>query len=172
MGLTGKWWGYEHHGVKPDIICFGKKSQVCGMMATDKILKVKNNVFTESSRLNSTWGGNLVDMFRATKYLELIKEEKMVANAAKMGKYLLSELDKLQKQFPEKISNVRGKGLMIAFDCMDHDKRNRLLEILQKNFMVALPCGVKSVRFRPALNLKKSDAAKGIMILKKSLKAL
>ncbi len=172
MGLTGKWWAYQHMGFTPDIVCFGKKSQVCGIMVTDKLLKVKQNVFVESSRLNSTWGGNLVDMFRATKYLQIIESEKLVKNAETMGKLLMTLLKEIQNDFPEKVSNLRGKGLMIAFDCINKKKRNRLLEIIQSNLMIALPCGIKSVRFRPPLNLTKKDAIKGIKIIRKSLKAL
>ncbi|MDD3627795.1 MAG: L-lysine 6-transaminase [bacterium] len=172
MGLTGKWWAFQHCGITPDIVCFGKKSQVCGIMATDKLIKVKDNVFQECSRLNSTWGGNLVDMFRATKYLEIIQSENLVKNAEKMGALIMMHLDKLQKEFPAKISNVRGKGLMIAFDCKSPEQRHKLLGIMQKNLMIALPCGKKSVRFRPPLNISKSEVEKGMEILRKSLMAL
>jgi L-lysine 6-transaminase len=63
VGLTGKFWAHEHY-VKPDILAFGKKAQVCGILAGTRIDDLDTNVFRVSSRINSTWGGNLVDMVR------------------------------------------------------------------------------------------------------------
>ncbi|RLF57722.1 MAG: L-lysine 6-transaminase, partial [Thermoplasmata archaeon] len=85
VGLTGKMWAYQHFDFNPDILCFGKKTQVCGIMVSGRVDEVKENVFTVSSRINSTFGGNLVDMVRCQKYLEVIEEEKLVDNARKRG---------------------------------------------------------------------------------------
>ena len=89
VGLTGRMWAYENFGVTPDILCFGKKMQICGMLASKRIDEVPDNVFVESSRINSTWGGSLVDMVRATEYLKIIHEEKLVEGAAKLGQKML-----------------------------------------------------------------------------------
>jgi len=78
VGLTGMMWAHEHFDVKPDILAFGKKTQVCGIMVGEKVDEVKDNVFSVSSRINSTWGGNLVDMVRCQKYLEVIKNENLI----------------------------------------------------------------------------------------------
>ena len=71
VGLTGKMWAHEHFDFKPDILAFGKKTQVCGIMVNNRVDELSDNVFNVSSRLNSTWGGNLVDMVRCQKYLEV-----------------------------------------------------------------------------------------------------
>lgn len=171
IGLTGKMWAYQHFpGAQPDLISFGKKTQICGMMSTDRINEV-DSVFKVSSRINSTFGGNLVDMVRCQKYLEIIAEDNLVANAASVGDYLHAGLQDLAKHH-EKISNVRGRGLLLAFDCPDGEFRKNLRESLYENHMMALTCGEKSMRFRPGLTLTREDAAKGLEILDSCLKKL
>jgi len=173
VGLTGKMWCHEHFtNAKPDAIAFGKKMQVCGTLISKRIDEVERNVFIESSRLNSTWGGNLVDMVRAGKYLEIIREEKLVENAAKMGNYTLKELEKIETEFSKYISNVRGRGLMIAFDVCCGDDRSRLIGKCFKNGLACLGCGDHSVRFRPSLNISAAEIDQGIDILRKSLKEM
>jgi L-lysine 6-transaminase len=78
VGLTGKMWAYQHFDFEPDILAFGKKTQVCGIMVSNRVDEIKENVFAVPSRLNSTWGGNLVDMVRCQKYLEIIDEENLI----------------------------------------------------------------------------------------------
>src|SRR5690606_31216893 len=128
VGLTGRMWAYQHYGVTPDIICFGKKTQVCGIMATARIHEVERNVFAERSRINSTFGGNLVDMVRCQRYLEIIEEDKLVQNADKVGAYLLGKLRELSQQHPHMLSNARGKGLFLAIDAASPELRDRLFE--------------------------------------------
>ncbi len=157
MGLTGKWWAHQHYDVKADIIAFGKKSQVCGIMASDRVLEVEKNVFQESSRLNSTWGGNLIDMIRAQKYVEIIEKEGLVQNAAVMGSYLVEELEKIKDDSNGKISNVRGKGMMIAFDLENGEKRAAAIDSIKQQGVLVLPCGYNSIRLRPPLNVSKEE---------------
>jgi len=170
VGLTGKMWCFQNFGVTPDMFAFGKKTQVCGFLATTRVDEVEDNVFVESSRLNSTWGGNLVDMVRCHKYLEVIRDENLVENAASMGKILISELEDFQKAFPQHISNARGEGLMTAFDLPDPDLRSKFLANLIKNGLIALPCGMNSIRFRPPLIVSEDDIKAGIEILRKTAK--
>src|SRR5881392_2568202 len=85
VGLTGKMWAFQNFGVEPDMFCFGKKTQVCGFASNDRIFDIEENVFTVASRINSTWGGNLTDMVRAQRFFEIIEEEKLIENAAKVG---------------------------------------------------------------------------------------
>jgi L-lysine 6-transaminase len=155
FGLTGKAWCYEHFNIIPDLMCFGKKSQVCGFCSTKKIDSVHNNVFNVSSRINSTWGGNLLDMVRATIYLKIIKEDNLIENAEVIGKYFLDKL----KELP--LKNIRGRGLMIAFDVENRDEFYG--KIMEKIF--CLKCGEKSIRFRPHLTFSKEDADYAVKFL-------
>ena len=172
IGLTGKFWCYQHFGVVPDIISFGKKAQVCGIMATDRVDEVEENVFNISSRINSTWGGNLVDMVRSQKILEIIEEDNLVENAEKVGKYLLDKLLELQESFPELISNTRGRGLMCAFDLPDTAMRNKVRQMAFEKGAIILPCGAKTIRFRPALICQNDDVDRLIAILYDVLKSV
>jgi len=137
MGLTGKWWAFQHYGIVPDIVCFGKKTQICGIMATKRVDNVKDNVFHLPSRINSTWGGNLIDMVRSTRFLEIIEEDDLVKNAAVVGDYFLEKLKKLQEKYPKSLTNARGKGLMVAFDCFSPEYSGKVVSTAYKK---TAPC--------------------------------
>lgn len=168
MGVTGKMWAYQHFGVTPDLISFGKKTQVCGVMSTTRIDDVEGNVFQVSSRINSTWGGNLVDMVRGARYLQIIRDENLVDNATRVGGILKQELERLQADFRQ-VSNVRGLGLFLAFDLPDGDARDQVRQACWEAGFATLPCGPRSIRFRPSLTFSEADVVKGIGILREVL---
>jgi L-lysine 6-transaminase len=174
VGLTGKMWAHEHFGpeARPDIISFGKKTQVCGIFVSQRVDEVENNVFHESSRLNSTWGGNLTDMVRFTLYLDIIKKEALVERAAQSGEVLMQGLHALANEFADLVSNVRGRGLMAAFDLPTTEQRDRLLTLIQEEGALILGCGHKTVRFRPHLNITHEEIALGMEIITRALKRL
>jgi L-lysine 6-transaminase len=144
-------------GFEPDIVCFGKKSQVCGIMAGPRIDEVEENVFRVSSRLNSTWGGNLADMVRCEIILEAIESERLVENAAEVGACLLERLKDVGERFPDRVSNVRGRGLLCAFDCPSTEDRDGLLRRAREKKLLVLPCGERSIRLRPALTVHRDE---------------
>jgi L-lysine 6-transaminase len=172
IGLTGKMWAYQHFGIVPDIVAFGKKVQVCGIMVTGRVDEAKDNVFVVASRINSTWGGNLTDMVRAQRILEIIEEENLVENAAQVGSYLLAKFEAMSQQFPKLISNVRGRGLMCAFDLPNTELRGKFRELCYDQCLMILASGPKSVRCRPALICSNKDVDAVIAIMSGVLKKM
>jgi L-lysine 6-transaminase len=166
LGLTGKMWAYEHFDIIPDMMCFGKKTQVCGFCSTDRINEVEDNVFNTSGRINSTWGGNIVDMVRFKYIVNAIKKENLINNAHEVGSHLLWCLRSVTG-----IDNVRGRGLMIAFDLPTTELRDRTANLLQEN-MVILKCGTNSIRLRPPLTFSIKDADMACLYIKEATENL
>jgi len=171
IGITGKMWAHEYF-VKPDMITFGKKTQICGFMSSTRIDDVMDNVFHKPSRINSTFGGNLVDMVRFARVLEIIEEEKLVDQARETGEHLQGKLTRLEEEFPGLISNTRGKGLLRAMDIDSAQNRDQLRSKTYEGGLILIGCGDRSIRFRPPLNLKKSEVDEGIEIIRKALKEI
>ena len=170
LGATGTIWAYQQLGVTPDLIAFGKKTQVCGVMSTKRIDEVKENVFHVSSRINSTWGGNLVDMVRCARYLEIIEEDDLVDNAARVGRVFLEGLERMQSRSP-RVSNVRGRGLMLAFDLPDGKRRADVQRKCWDAGLAVLVCGPRSIRFRPSLVFSQDDVGRALGIMEQVLAA-
>ena len=181
IGITGSMWAHQsfnpnicncncdNSNILPDIISFGKKTQVCGIFASNRLDEVEDNVFNQSSRLNSTWGGSLVDMVRFTLYLEIIENENLLENANKMGKELGDQLITLQKKHPNLISNARNRGLFGAFDFPDPETRDKVNDMILEEGTMMLGCGTKTIRFRPHLNISKSELEDGFGMIDNAL---
>jgi len=171
IGLTGKMWAHEHF-VNPDMLAFGKKTQVCGFLCSKRIDEVPDNVFKVASRLNSTWGGSLTDMVRVQRYLEIIDEERLVDHARTEGEYLLRQLEAIQNEFAALVRNARGRGLFCAFDLPTKDVRQKFREKCFERGLIMLGSGEFAVRFRPPLNISRPEIDEGLSIIRQSLKAL
>jgi L-lysine 6-transaminase len=173
VGPTGTAWAYQQLGLEPDVVAFGKKVQLGGIMAGRRVDEVPDNVFRVSGRINSTWGGGLADMVRSRRLLEVIERDRLFDQAAATGTWLLAELAELGTRFPGLVSNVRGRGLMCAFDLPGADKRDLLLTILREQERVLLlPSGTRSIRFRPALTISQGELATGCKAIGRSLDSL
>ncbi|MDO3638447.1 L-lysine 6-transaminase [Mycolicibacterium arseniciresistens] len=155
--MTGTAWAYQQLGVAPDVVAFGKKTQVCGVMAGRRVDEVADNVFRVGSRINSTWGGNLTDMVRARRILEVIESDDLMARAGKAGRYLRDELDRLASDFPGLVGDVRGRGLMCAFSLPSAAQRDALIARLWELRVIMLASGADSVRFRPPLTVTRDE---------------
>ena len=169
VGTTGRWWAYQHFGFLPDLLAFGKKMQICGILAGRRLDDV-DSVFKHPSRINSTWGGNLVDMVRATRYLQVIENENLVENAAKMGDYFVQRLGDLAARRPGQLTNVRGRGLFVALTLESPARRDALLHALFDERVLALKSGASSIRFRPPLTVSHGEIDEAVSALDRILR--
>ncbi len=169
VGLTGTPWCYQQLGLAPDIVAFAKKLQVGGIMAGRRVDDVGDNVFTVSSRINSTWGGSLVDMVRSRRLLEIIEADGLFDAAARRGDWLLAGLHDVGHHHQNLVTNVRGRGLMCAIDLPDAHRRDLVVAGLREERVLALPCGERSVRFRPALSVTEDELGIGLLALERVL---
>jgi L-lysine 6-transaminase len=165
VGMTGRFWAFEHFDVTPDLIAFAKKLQVGGVMAGPRLDDEPENVFRVPSRINSTWGAHIVDMFRATRILKVIERYDLVGNASRMGEHLLYGLHSI----PD-ITNVRGRGLMCAFDLPDTETRDRAVKACMDAGLLVPPCGTRSIRFRPPLTVTSDEIDEALNRLQSALR--
>ncbi|MCB0937630.1 MAG: aminotransferase class III-fold pyridoxal phosphate-dependent enzyme, partial [Mycobacterium sp.] len=170
-GITGTAWAYQQLGFAPDIVAFGKKTQVCGVMAGRRVDEVADNVFTVSSRINSTWGGNLVDMVRSRRILEVVEADGLFAHAERLGAQLRTMLDALALELPDLVHDVRGRGLMCAFSLPTTAQRDALLTALWERGVIMLGSGPDSVRFRPALTVTRAELERAVAAVREVLLA-
>ena len=172
VGLSGEMWACESLGVMPDIIAFGKKAQVCGIIATDRVDEVEENVFHKSSRINSTWGGNLVDMVRFQRFLEVIEVEDLVGNSREVGAYLLEQIRILVADYPDLLANGRGRGLLCAMTVASKRERDAILAGCLERGVMIIGAGERAIRFRPPLNISREQVDEGINVIRASIDAL
>ncbi|MGA6120318.1 L-lysine 6-transaminase [Sphingobacterium anhuiense] len=165
IGLTGSMWAYQTIGVVPDLIAFGKKTQVCGLLANKaKFDRVEKHVFKESSRINSTFGGDFTDMMRFKLILEVIEQEKLIEQIPKKGEHFIQKLEALASKH-EQISNIRGKGLFIAFDFPNEQERDKFIKDAFAKKLILLGCGERTIRFRPHLNIQMNEIDEAFTIM-------
>jgi L-lysine 6-transaminase len=172
LGMTGTMWAYQQLGLEPDLVSFGKKTHVCGVMAGGRLAEVEENVFRTPSRINSTFGGGVVDMVRATIMLEVIERDGLVDRAAKRGEHLLGLLRDLEARHGV-VSNARGRGLFCAIDLPDGPTRDAVTSRqFSDEHVIMLGCGSRSVRFRPTLTVTEDELDEGVAALDRVLATL
>lgn len=170
-GRTGKWFAIEHWNVEPDILC-AAKALASGLPLGVTISKAKFMDWTGGSHA-STFGGNPLSCVAAMAVIEVIKEDRLLENAAKQGTYILKRLDELKGE-SSIIGDVRGKGLMIGMEIVA-DKENskpapdKASEIIMRSWrrgVAVITCGVSTVRIAPPLDITRElvDSALDIIV--------
>jgi L-lysine 6-transaminase len=153
---AGTPWLWQQLGVAPDIVAFAKKSQQAGIYSSTRVDDVPENCFHRPSRINSTWGGNLADMVRATQIIDIILQEKMPENIAARGRQFVTGLRQLGRSGAP-FSNVRGVGSLCAFTLADTATRDAMLGRLRDQRLLALKSGSRAIRFRMPINVSAAE---------------
>ncbi|GAB3283766.1 L-lysine 6-transaminase [Parasphingorhabdus pacifica] len=169
-GLTGTAWAYQGLGLEPDLVAFGKRVQVCGVMGGRRVLDIADNAFREGSRISSTWGGALTDMVRATRILEVVEEDELLEHSRRNGWLMLSGLRELAAEFPAVLRDPRGRGLMCAVSFHDPVMRNRAIGLARERYRTLfLPSGPDSLRCRPPLSASADEITDAVTALRNTL---
>ena len=171
-GFTGTPWAFQQLDVEPDLLAFGKKLHIGGVMAGGRLDEVEHHVFRASSRINSTFGGNLTDMVRATIMLEVYESEGLVEQAAKLGAHLLERLQWLEERH-DALSQARGRGLWASIDVHDGALRDTVRHrLLTDEQVVLLGCGPRTLRFRPTMTVTVDELDEAVDALDRTMTAL
>ena len=177
LGRTGKLWGVEHFGVQPDVTVLGKGlASGIGMSA----VVGKSEIMTMPAGSHAfTPAANPIMVAASRATLEILREEKLVENSAKVGNFIFKELREMSKEH-ELIGEVRGKGLMIGVELVkDREKKEPASEECMKLCYRAFERGLilpyygmkrNVLRITPALTITEEVAKKGIEILEQALK--
>jgi 4-aminobutyrate aminotransferase len=165
MGRTGKWWAFEHYGIKPDVFTSAKALQVGAVVA-------KKSMFpSDPGAISSTWGGgHILDLAMGVETIRTIKKDKLLDNCKRMGNYLVRELKKLRKDYPH-IVNPRGLGLMCAFDLHDKDVRDHMHARMLERGLVTLGTGHSGIRLIPPFIVTKSEIDEAMEVIADSMEA-
>ena len=145
FGVTGEMWYSSKIGLNPDIIIFGKKSQICGIMVNDKYSEAIN---TKYRKLEVTFDGDLIDAVRSEFILNAIEENSLLENVQNKSKIFKKELSGL-------FENYRSVGHLIAFDFSNKQVRDKFVTNAYLNRLLVNPTDNKTIRIRP--NLAFSD---------------
>jgi 4-aminobutyrate aminotransferase len=164
MGRTGKWFCFEHYGVKPDIVTMAKG---IGSGYPLAVIAAGHDLWAKilPGSMGGTFGGNAVACAAGVATLDAMREDGMLQNAARQGDKLMKFFADKQKQYPV-IGEVRGKGLMAAIECVQPGTKEPnaaaakafIGECVKRN-MIIMGAGHfgNCVRFLPALNINDAD---------------
>lgn len=177
FGRTGKWFGIEHYGVEPEIFSLAK-GMGSGMPIGACVFSAKYD-FGVSGAHSNTYGGNLVACASSLASIEVIKKEKLIPRAGKLGKLVTKRLNEMKEKY-RLIGDARGIGLMQAVELVKNKKTktpaikevDRILKHSYKNGLILLPCGTSGVRFIPPLVIKEEELNEGLDIFEKALSAV
>mgnify|MGYP001562214894 CR=1 FL=1 len=165
MGRTGEWWCMQHYNVKPDVMAAAKALQVGATIANKEMFP------TQPGSISSTWGGgHVLDLAIGIEIIRVIKKKNLLLNVKKQGKYLMQCLRELARENVN-VRNVRGVGLMTAFDLPTGKMRNDLVIEAVKRGLVVIGCGMQGIRLIPPYIITKKEIDEAMDIIRASLKA-
>ena len=161
FGTTGKMWYYEHLEIVPDVLVFGKKSQLCGIVASPKYSECMTSPFR---KLEVTFDGELIDALRATYILKAYEEGDLIRRAFSNGIVFRDFLH-------GKVENFRGMGHLLAFDFADRSTRDQFVNACFDKNLLINKAGDKTVRMRPNLAMTQAEIEHFLNLLDEILKS-
>lgn len=168
VARTGKWFAYMHSGVKPDILTFAKGIgggfPVAGFAVPERLA----HVFKPGDH-GGTFGGNPLACAAVYATLTTIKSEGLVDKVAEKGEYFKNELRKLQKKYPDKVTDVRGCGLMLGMEVAGEGKP--IVESCLANNVIVNCTAGNVIRIVPPLIISKEEIDIVVAALDKALAA-
>ena len=167
IGRTGKFFAFEYSGVKPDIVPVAKG--IGGGFPIGAVLMTKKvaSVMVPGTH-GSTFGGNPIAMNVGNAVLDQIFKKGFLKNIQKTSKYFHNELNKIKKDYPKLIKEVRGVGLLIGLQLFID--QSKFIQKLQDNKLLTIRAGENVVRILPPLNVKKPEIDLSIKIIRKVCK--
>jgi|TARA_B100000809_G_scaffold241453_1_gene264644 acetylornithine/N-succinyldiaminopimelate aminotransferase len=167
IGRTGKFFAFEYSGVKPDIVPIAKG--IGGGFPIGAVLMTKKvaSVMVPGTH-GSTFGGNPIAMNVGNAVLDQIFKKGFLKNIQKTSKYFHNELNKIKKDYPKLIKEVRGVGLLIGLQLFID--QSKFIQKLQDNKLLTIRAGENVVRILPPLNVKKPEIDLSIKIIRKVCK--
>ncbi|MGB9612943.1 MAG: aminotransferase class III-fold pyridoxal phosphate-dependent enzyme [Candidatus Margulisiibacteriota bacterium] len=171
MGHTGKWFACEHSGVIPDILAVAK-GIASGLPLGACLAKAEIMAKWSPGAHGSTFGGNPVCCAAALATIQVIKEEKLLTNATKLGSYLMKKLSKLKVKYSNLIREVRGLGLMIGVDFGNSEIVKKIRFSCLDQGLVLISTGGEGtvIRFIPPLNVDKEQIDQALAIFEEALR--
>jgi len=176
LGRSGKMFAMEHWGVNADITCIAKA--LAGGMAPIGATVARAKVMNWQPGVHaSTFGGNLVACVAAIESLKILKEQNLVKNAEKLGKFALKRMKEMEDRF-EFVGEVRGKGLLLAMEFVKDKQtkeggikeREMLIRETLSHGLIVFRGGRSSIRIAPPLVMNRVELQLGMNILEKSLR--
>jgi len=164
IGRSGNFFAFENSKIKPDIVPIAKG--IGGGFPLGAVLmnkKVASGMIAGTH--GSTFGGNPLAMSVGNAVLDQILKKGFLSNVKKQSKYFYSELDKLKKEFPNIIKEVRGAGLLIGLQLFN-DQTN-FIQKLMDNKLLTIRAAENVIRILPPLNVKKQEIDLALKIIKK-----
>ena len=160
MGRTGKWWAFEHYGIRPEAFSTAKALQLGAVVANKKQFP------NEPGSISSTWGGgHIIDMMLGMKTIEIIKRDKLLDRNRKNGNYILKRIKEIEGTYEH-----RGRGMMVAFDLDNSKDRDNFVIECARNGLLILGCAQKGVRIIPPYIIERDEIDEGLNTVEKAVK--
>ncbi len=181
FGRSGKYWSFNHYDIKPDLIAAGKG--ISSSLPISAVIGRKDimELYTPGS-MTSTHSASPLPVAAALANLKIIEEENLVENAAKMGKIMIPELERIQEKYNNNLGRFNGKGLVAAFQCVKPGTKNPdphiALEInvaaMRKGLLMFAPVGLEgaTIKIAPPLIINEEVIRESLQVFEECIEEI